>query len=507
MSSQIEVIERFNDKWWRLNNLYYILDQDGRKVRFQCNPLQEKLYWDFWYWNLILKARQFGGTTFVDLYFLDDCLFINNLEAGIIAHNQEDAKKIFRRKIKFPYDNLPAGLREKRQTTTKSVQELAFSNGSTIYVATSVRSGTVQRLHISEHGKICRKYPDKAEEIRTGSLNAIHPGNIVCIESTAEGRYGDFYEFCQDALNQQREGRELTRLDFKMHFFPWFWDKKNQVTRKEARLTVITPEKKAYFEELEAKGFVTSPDGKQAKLTQEQRAWYVIKERKMHDKMLQEFPSTPEEAFQATIKGAYYSIEMTKMRKDGRLMRIPYETRLPVNTAWDLGLDERLRIVFHQHLDNENRIIDHLVLPKNNLQLAAQALQERGYVYGEHFLPHDIEVTSLSTGKTRLSTLEGLLPGQKITVVEKLDFGDGISATANFLASCWIDNTEKGQPVIDALDAYQREPDDRHGGFKTTPLKNEACHTADAVRYLAIGFTAQKRKLKGRRRRRDAKVV
>ena len=506
MSSRIEVIERFNDKWWRLNNLYQILDQDGRKVRFQCNPLQEKLYWDFWYCNLILKARQFGGTTFVDIYFLDDCLFINNLEAGIIAHNKEDAQKIFRRKIKFPYESLPEGLKEKRALITKSVQELAFSNGSTIYVATSVRSGTVQRLHISEHGKICRKYPDKAEEIRTGSLNAIHPGNIVCIESTAEGRYGDFFDFCQTALKAKQEGRELTRLDYKIHFFPWFWDTKNTVSRKDARMTLIPKDKRQYFEELEAKGVITTPDGQPATLSAEQKAWYVIKERMMRDKMLQEFPSTPEEAFQATIKGAYYAVEMTDMRKSGRILRVPYEPRLTVDTAWDLGLDDRLRIVFRQKLGMENRLIDHLMLPHNNLPLAARALQEKGYVYGEHFLPHDIDVTSLSTGKTRYQTLQELMPGQKITVVEKLELADGIVATANFLASCWIDN-EKGQPIIDALDAYQREPDDKFGGFKEKPLKNEAAHTADAVRYLAVGDRGMKRQRKGRRRRRDAKVV
>jgi hypothetical protein len=507
MNSRIEVIEKFKDKWWRLNNLYFILDEHGKKVKFECNPLQSKLYWDLWYCNLILKARQFGGTTFVDLYYLDDCLFISNIEAAIIAHKQDDAKKIFRRKVHFPYHNLPDGLRGKVALTKEAADGLEFSNGSGIYVSTSVRSGTVQRLHISEHGKICRKYPDKAEEIRTGSLNAIHPGNIVCIESTAEGRYGDFYYFCNDALKQQQEKRELTRLDFKLHFFPWFWDSKNRLSRRDARLTYISPEKTAYFDGLESKGLVTTPDGKPSALTLEQRAWYVAKEKKMKDKMLQEYPATPEEAFQATIKGAYYALEMTKMRKDGRILRIPYEPRLPVNTAWDLGLDERLRIVFHQGHGMENRLINHLCLPHNNLPLAAKALQDMGYVYGVHYLPHDIEVESLSTGKTRLSTLQELLPGHRIVVVPKLDLADGISATSNFLGTCWIDN-ELGNPIIDALDNYQREPDDKHGGFKSTPLKNDAIHTADAVRYLAVGHTqTPKKPSQGKRRRRSAKVV
>lgn len=50
-----------------------------------------------------------------------------------------------------------------------------------------MRSGTLNYLHISEYGKICAKFPDKAREIRTGALNTIQAGQIAWIESTAEG--------------------------------------------------------------------------------------------------------------------------------------------------------------------------------------------------------------------------------------------------------------------------------------------------------------------------------
>jgi hypothetical protein len=340
MSYQIELKERFENKWWRLNNLYWVIDWNGNKVRFKCNPLQEKFYNDLWHLNMLLKARQFGGTTFTDIYFLDDCLFINNIEAGIIAHNREDAQKIFRRKVKYPYDNLPDRLKEERRLTTDSRQELAFSNGSIIYVATSIRSGTVQRLHISEHGKICRRYPEKAEEIKTGSLNAIHPGQIVVIESTAEGRYGDFYDFCKRAQDNELAGKELTNMDFKFHFYPWFWDKKNVMNPKGV---VLTADNKNYFSELESKG-VKGPDGSPHKFTDAQKAWYVKKAEIMNsgdtNKMYQEFPSTPEEAFMATIQGAYFAKEMTQIRKNKQIRLVPYDPKLPVNTGWDWILDK-----------------------------------------------------------------------------------------------------------------------------------------------------------------------
>lgn len=501
-SHQIEVVDHFQDKWWRLNNLYFILDQNGKKVKFNCNALQEKFYNDLWYLNILLKARQFGGTTITDIYFLDDCLFIRNLEAGIIAHNREDAQKIFRRKIKFPYDNLPEGLKNQRNLITDSRQELAFSNGSVIYVATSVRSGTVQRLHISEHGKICRKYPDKAEEIKTGSLNAIHPGNIVVIESTAEGRHGDFFDFCKTAQNLQKEGKELTRMDYKFHFFPWFWDTKNFL---DVQGVIITQKMQEYFAKLEAEE--KGPGGQPLKLTDGQKAWYVKKQAIMGEKMKQEYPSTPDEAFAATIQGAYYSVQMTGLRQRKQLTIVPYEPSLPVNTAWDLGIDDEAVIIFHQRHRMENRIIDYYANNDEALSHYVGVMRQRGYVYGTHFLPHDVKVKSLSTGKTRLETLKKLMPGEKIQVVEKLHIADGIEAVRNFLPTCWIDET-KCAPLIDALDAYQREPDEKHGGFKDRPLHNWASHPADAMRYLSVGFSPEtSNKGRWQRKRRNAMAV
>jgi hypothetical protein len=192
----IAVAEKLlSDPYWRLNHLYWIIDKAGNKELFKLNWAQKKLYNDMWYCNLILKARQLGISTFVSLLFLDRCLFNSNQHAGIIAHTREDAEMLFRR-VKFAYDNLPPEIKVLRSANTDNARELQLSNGSTLRVGTSMRSSTLQYLHISEFGKICAKYPDKAREIITGSLNAIAPGQYVFIESTAEGREGHFYEMC-----------------------------------------------------------------------------------------------------------------------------------------------------------------------------------------------------------------------------------------------------------------------------------------------------------------------
>lgn len=70
--SEQEAIRKFNDPKWRINNLYYIIDKQGKKVKFKLNWAQEELYQNMWYCNVILKARQLGISTLVCLYFSID---------------------------------------------------------------------------------------------------------------------------------------------------------------------------------------------------------------------------------------------------------------------------------------------------------------------------------------------------------------------------------------------------------------------------------------------------
>ena len=90
---------RINDELWRLNNLYFIKDKAGKKVRFSMNWAQRALYHNMWFLNVILKARQLGMTTFIQIFMLDRCLFNDNTSAGVIAHTKGDAESFFEDKI------------------------------------------------------------------------------------------------------------------------------------------------------------------------------------------------------------------------------------------------------------------------------------------------------------------------------------------------------------------------------------------------------------------------
>lgn len=54
-------------------------------------------------------------------------------------------------------------------------------------VSNSGRSGTHNRVHVSEFAKLCAKYPAKADEIITGTIPSVPANGRMDIESTAEG--------------------------------------------------------------------------------------------------------------------------------------------------------------------------------------------------------------------------------------------------------------------------------------------------------------------------------
>ena len=222
--SQIEP-EQFLDPRWRLSNLYTITDKTGTRVPFRPNSAQMALLDDLHSANIILKARQLGFTTLCCLIYLDACIFTPNTRAGVIAHKLDDAKVIFRDKIKYPYDQLDEGLKAVAPALQDSADTLTFANNSSIRVSTSMRSGTLQYLHVSEFGKICAQYPEKAREIVTGALNTVEAGQFIVIESTAEGQEGAFYRMCQEARENASMGKPLSLLDWKFHFFAWWNDK------------------------------------------------------------------------------------------------------------------------------------------------------------------------------------------------------------------------------------------------------------------------------------------
>lgn len=464
-----KVINPLLDPLWRINNLYKIVDKSGRVVKFELNWAQKQLFEDMWYCNVILKARQLGISTFVCLLFLDRCLFNSHQSAGIIAHTLEDAQHMFRR-VKFAYDNLPPELLKAITCDNDTSQMLKFSNGSSLRVGTSLRSSTFQYLHISEFGKICSKYPEKAEEIMTGSLNTVAEGQYIFIESTAEGREGYFYDICKSS--QARKNKNLGQLDFKFHFYPWWGDP----TYRTGSIAQTNQEIEDYFIYLQGIGI---------NLDDQQRNWYATKFVTQQENMRREYPSTPDESWEQSNQGTYYGRLISDARVANRIGHIPYDDALPVYTAWDLGYNDSTAIWFFQIYGKEIRLIDYEE-GGDSLEYWLGVVKKKDYVYEKHIAPHDIMVHEYTSGMTRQSAARKL--GINFIPCPKLDVIRGIDASRNILNRCWFDE-KKCEKGIKALENYKKEWDDRRGCWRSTPLHNWASHGADSFRTLATGLT------------------
>lgn len=470
--------EKLLNREWRLNNLYHIRDANGKKILFKMNEVQKELHDKMWFRTIIPKARKLGMTTFYSILYLDQALFSKNKTVGIIAHRNEDVKRIFRNIIHFAFDNLPPWLKNEIGTPLiDSASELAFNNGSSIFVSMTTRSGTPQFLHISEFGYIAKHAPDKAQEIVTGSINSVAPGNMISIESTAMGRGGPFYDLCMRAEQARVKKDVLTELDFKIFFFPWWRDPKYTISAD----MVIPQDMQDYFAKIE--GQIGQ------KLKEGQKNWYTKVKMLNGEKMYQEFPSTLEEAFSVSLDGAYYGKNMTKVYEENRIGFFPVDPRYPVDTAWDLGINDLMAIVFFQRIGPEIRFVDCYVNHGEGLAHYAQILRDRGYRYGLHILPHDVQVRDLSTGASRLSMLWEL-GVQNTVVAPKTGVLDGIEKV-RLLFSRFRFNESKTQAVADALQSYRKVWDDKTGSWSDKAVHDDASHIADAVRTMALVWYEQ----------------
>lgn len=189
--------------------------------------------------------------------------------------------------------------------------------------------------------------------------------------------------------------------------------------------------------------------------------------------------------FTVPIAGAYYADHIMKAYSDGRVGNVPHEPRLTVDTWWDLGINDRMSIWFTQSVGQELRVIDFYECTGQGFPHYIGKLKEKGYVYGKHTAPHDIEVRELTSGKSRRDTADAL--GIRFQVAPKLPIVDGIDAARGLFPKCWFDAT-KCKEGINALKNYRKQYDEKRKTYMNTPYHDWSSNAADAFRTLATGL-------------------
>lgn len=474
-------------KLWRLNNLYYFIDKYGESRIFKMNRAQFVVYSKIFihYRLIILKSRQQGISTLWLISFFDDALFYKNLNCGLMAQGKDEAATLLER-LKHTWDHMNPEVLNflKRRRTKDNTSEMSFNNGSTLFIRTSFRSATLHRLHISELGKIANKFPEKAKETKTGTLQTLAPGNLGVIESTAEG--ANMFKNMWDSSQKQLGVSNVTGKDFYPVFLSWLDDPDCVEFTDQVR----SPEALEYFSRLEAE------TGRS--LTPEQMNFWIMQERELEGDIHQEYPATPEEAFAAAKDGTYWARTYIRyvLRRRQRLPNL-YDRALDVYCAMDLGRNDynvlgffqvwremsgRLTIRIIGEYYNCGEDLTHYADYLLGKPIESGKLIDPDWYIKEVALPHDGEVTELTS---RNKTREEILNDAGITntmILEKLGVSTGIEGVRRQMPHIYID--ESCTYLNDCLLYFTKEWNPVLNVWKNEPKRDEWKHGADMIRYM-----------------------
>ena len=200
-------------------------------------------------------------------------------------------------------------------------------------------------------------------------------------------------------------------------------------------------------------------------------------------------------SFEGAILGSYYSKQMAAAHAEGRVCEVRYQPQAEVDTYWDLGLDDSMSIWFVQHIGKSHHVIDYEENTGMGLEYYAKKLKERGYNYGNNYMPHDADTREMTNGEIAKSRKEvaesvGIKP---IIVVPRAANMDliiqvHIPAVRNILANCWFDSVKCARG-ISGLEGYHAHYDEEKKVMSNRPEHDHNSHPADAFRTFAVGYT------------------
>ena len=456
-----------------MNNLYRIINKSGDSVPFKLNAVQTQVFDSPHKRKLILKARQLGMSTYAVLDILDDALFNSNLGCGIVSYSLQHAQHIFRRIIGHALDTLPSQLKPLAGIISQSAHEITFTNGSYLRVDTTLRGGAYPCVLVSEFGKTCARSPIKAEEVITGTLQAVPLNGKAIIESTAEGNEGFFAEMCQ--ASALRGNKNLSPLDYEFFFYPWYSDLSYNLSYP----VTIEHDQKVYFDKIEQDNGVV--------LTPQQRYWYCHQMSLLGDKIKQEFPSSVSEAFLASSDAYYFAQCVEQAYSTNRCLTTQiYDPLAPVYIAMDIGVNDLTVMVFFQVVHGERRIIDYYEDKGKGVDFYARfLLQDKKYILHTIAFPHDAaHRDGIIVENTYEREFRKLFAGTatRFIVLPRKDLNLGISHTKIAFDRC-VFNISRVKPLLDHLSKYRKKWSEQYGRFLDEPYHDINSNYSDAFRY------------------------
>jgi hypothetical protein len=187
--------------------------------------------------------------------------------------------------------------------------------------------------------------------------------------------------------------------------------------------------------------------------------------------MKEEYPSTEEEPFEVPLEGTYFGKEMARVRKEGRIQRLPWMP-MPVNSFWDLGHSDYTSIWLHQHVWPWNHFLRYYQNSGEKVAHYAGWLQrelaDRGAVMGTIYLPMTMppRITPRRRTATRSrSASSSRAPTSSSSSGRTTSITTASSMTRQVLPTCRFD-PEGCDDGIKAMDSYRKQWNDLLGVWR-----------------------------------------
>jgi hypothetical protein len=328
-----------------IEKFLYIENAHGMRIQFILNDDQVDLYKSMCEQKQrgepirinILKARQAGFSTFIAAIIFCSVIFTPGQRAAIVADIAEHASNLFG-KYNFFYDNLPVDIKERLVKVKSNAKELVVSHGEqtssiriTVQGDSAGRSGTYQYLHLSE----CAFWDD-LDSTLVSLLQTVSNDNknsMVFFETTANG-VNDY--------KKRWDNDYSGNTKYMPKFYPWYTNKRYVVADKDIREF----RKPNWLAEIEV----------EYNLTPNQVAWFFDKYNEFNgdlDKLRQEFPSNPVEAF-VTSGNSVFNAELLRKRKEEIIRSVTFKRGIFQFEAQHSMDGKRIDVTKREWIDSRN---------------------------------------------------------------------------------------------------------------------------------------------------------
>ncbi len=237
------------------------------------------------------------------------------------------------------------------------------------------------------------------------------------------------------------------------------------------------------------------PNAKVARLTWRDNPWFPETLRIEMEHMRATDPIAFDHVWEgntkSAVEGAIFGEELKKADAEKRIASVPWDRTKPVDTFWDLGFTDKTAIWFAQPVAGWYHLIDYMEGAGKTISDYVVALQQRGYMYGTDWLPHDgtdtVIHTRLPGDKSRSPEQIMRASGRRVRITPKMLVSSQINAARTIFPQCRFD-ADKCAQGLHALRQYQWGENAASGQERRQPLHDWASHSASGFMNFAVNM-------------------